>query len=91
MTPIKTLHCCFLFMLLAAVRIASAGTQIEVMADEPGPVINKDIYGQFMEHLGHHYHDDDEHDQEELLSKHYHHYEWKHLIHAIFLWVFSQE
>jgi alpha-N-arabinofuranosidase len=52
MTPIKTLHCCFLFMLLAAVRIASAGTQIEVMADEPGPVINKDIYGQFMEHLG---------------------------------------
>jgi alpha-N-arabinofuranosidase len=41
--------------LLASLALASKGqeTQLTVQADQSGPVINKNIYGQFSEHLGH--------------------------------------
>jgi hypothetical protein len=32
---------------------ASAGAMLVVKADQPGAVINRNIYGQFSEHLGH--------------------------------------
>ena len=31
----------------------AASVDLTVNADQPGPVINKNIYGQFAEHLGH--------------------------------------
>jgi alpha-L-arabinofuranosidase len=36
----------------AAQEAAPAAAQITVHADQPGPTINRDIYGQFAEHLG---------------------------------------
>jgi alpha-N-arabinofuranosidase len=35
------------------VRADEASCQLTVHADKPGPVINRNIYGQFAEHLGH--------------------------------------
>ena len=52
MFPTKIISFCTLFISLAFIQHASADTRIEVLADQPGPVINKDIYGRFMEHLG---------------------------------------
>lgn len=37
---------------LAAQAAPEAGTTLTIHADQPGPVINKDVYGQFSEHLG---------------------------------------
>ena len=39
--------------LLVSSALAAAPTVITVSADRPGPVINRNIYGQFSEHLGH--------------------------------------
>jgi alpha-L-arabinofuranosidase len=41
--------------LLASSALSSAGTeaQLTLRADQPGPVINRNLYGQFSEHLGH--------------------------------------
>ncbi len=54
MTPplIRTLA---MLALLASPALASADSdsQLTVRADQPGPVINANIYGQFSEHLGH--------------------------------------
>ena len=52
MFPTKIISCFTLFISLAFIQHVSADTRIEVLSDQPGPVINKDIYGQFMEHLG---------------------------------------
>ncbi|MEQ9022832.1 MAG: alpha-L-arabinofuranosidase C-terminal domain-containing protein [Pseudomonadales bacterium] len=52
MISIKFIRGCPVFIALVLVQFASADTRIEILADQPGPVINKDIYGQFMEHLG---------------------------------------
>lgn len=38
---------------LAAASVFAANVEVVVDAQKPGPVINKDIYGQFAEHLGH--------------------------------------
>jgi alpha-N-arabinofuranosidase len=41
--------------LLSATALASSASpaSLTVRADQPGPVINRNIYGQFSEHLGH--------------------------------------
>ncbi len=53
-TPI--LRCCFFFACLGVTLLARAedpAATAVLDAAKPGPVINKNIYGQFSEHLGH--------------------------------------
>ena len=43
----------FITTSLLATSAFAASVDLTVNADQPGPVINKNIYGQFAEHLGH--------------------------------------
>ena len=43
----------FITTSLLATSAFAASVDLTVRADQPGPVINKNIYGQFAEHLGH--------------------------------------
>ena len=43
----------YCFSVLATSSVATAAdVQINIDVDSPGPTLNKNIYGQFMEHLG---------------------------------------
>jgi alpha-N-arabinofuranosidase len=54
MTPTLLRGAAMLTLLFSSVLAASdSPTQLVVHADQSGPVINKNIYGQFSEHLGH--------------------------------------
>ncbi|HXN35172.1 MAG TPA: alpha-N-arabinofuranosidase [Opitutaceae bacterium] len=54
MTPIKLRHAAALAALACqSLFAASPETRFTLHADQPGPVINRNIYGQFSEHLGH--------------------------------------
>jgi alpha-N-arabinofuranosidase len=54
MTPTLLRSAALLALIVSPVLAASEGdSQLTVRADEPGAVINRNIYGQFSEHLGH--------------------------------------
>ena len=54
MTPTLIRAAAFL-ALLSSSSLAAAGSDslLTIQADQPGPIINRNIYGQFSEHLGH--------------------------------------
>ena len=53
MTNVKSLIALAALVAALPLPVSAADAQLILDASKPGPVINKNIYGQFAEHLGH--------------------------------------
>lgn len=51
--PLKSLLACGALALASSLSLVAGEATLVLRADQPGPVINRNIYGHFAEHLGH--------------------------------------